>query len=88
MQQGESYFPKICNDYYVIKQCKICFLYALGRRKLQNDYLQTTENHSCKSLEIFHMINEPSRFSWRFFVEVKEKPYKRFCIFEKTNSGG
>jgi len=24
----------------------------------------------------------------RFFVEVKEKPYKRFCIFEKTNSGG
>jgi hypothetical protein len=34
------------------------------------------------------MINEPSRFSWRFFVEVKEKPYKRFCIFEKTNSGG
>ena len=21
----ESYFPKICDDYYVIKQCKICF---------------------------------------------------------------
>ena len=34
MQQGESYFPKICDDYYVIKQYKICIFIHFGTKKI------------------------------------------------------
>ena len=83
MQQGESLFSKICDDYYVIKQCKICFYTLWDRRKLQNDYLQTTENHSCKSIKLFHMIFQTFKIFLEVFLRLKKSPAKDFVSLKR-----